>query len=196
MAVIEDIRSDSGAPAGYGPNGTAVVELIARARHLTLTQAHAISGAVAWQWQPLALPIRGSFTTARSEALAAAKVAGRQAAAISAEQDAGAAALESPGGRAISTSWSWAENGLAGVIIGVMGAILSATAGILVATVGFGLLAVVGAGVLLLYESGRVSRHRIRAGVAGAALALVVGDLLAPETRQSLSGPWSTVMHD
>ncbi len=174
----------------------AVIELIARARRLTPAQAHAMSGAVAWQWQPLALPIRGSFATARAEALATAKVAGRQTAAASAEQDAGAAALESPGGEAISGSWSSAENGLAGVIIGVVGAILGATAGMSIVAVAFGMLAVVGGGVLLLYDSGRVARQRIRAGVAGAALALVVGDLLPPETRQSLAGPWSTVMHD
>lgn len=196
MAILEDEGDDGGPEATYGPNGIAVAELIARARELSLSQAHAISGAVAWQWQPLMLPIHGSFVTSRSEALAAARVAGRLAAATSAEQDAGAAALESPGGRGISDSWSWAENGLAGVIIGVIGGIVSATAGLSIAAVGFGLLAVAGGGVLVLYESGRVARQRIKAGVAGAALALVVSDLIPPETRQSLWGPWSTVMHD
>ncbi len=196
MTEFEELPSEPGRTLGFGPNESAVVDLIARARRLTSPQVHALAGAVAWQWQPLALPIRGSFTTARSEALAAAKVAGRAGAATMAEQEARLAAIGSPGGQAIAGRWSWAENGLAGVLIGVVGAIVCATAGLLIPAAGFGLLAIVGAGVLFLYESGRVARRRLTACVEGAALALVVGDLVPPETAQALSGPWSTVMHD
>ncbi len=196
MAEIEELRPGSGAAAGFGPNDAAVAGLIARARRLSRAEVHALAGAVAWQWQPLALPVRGSFVTARAEALAAARVAGRSAAAAAAEQEARLAALDSPGGRSTAGKWSWAENGLAGVLIGVIGAIVCAQAGLLVVAALFGLLALAGAGVVLLYESGRVARQRLAAGVQAAALALVVGDVVPPETAQTLSGPWSTVMHD
>jgi hypothetical protein len=62
--------------------------------------------------------------------------------------------------------------------------------------VAFGVLAVVGAGVLLVYDSGSMARRRLTIGVQGAALAIVVRDLVEPETVQNLSGPWSAVMHD
>jgi len=181
---------------GYGPNHSAVAGLIARAGRLTRAEVHALAGAVAWQWQPLALPIRGSFAAARSEALAAARIAGRTGEATAAQDDARLAAFDSPGGRSTAGRWSWAENGLAGVVIGLIGAIVSAQAGVVAAAVAFGLLALVGAGVILLYESSRIARYRLAACVQAAALALVVGDLLTPETAHTLRGPWSTVMHD
>lgn len=180
----------------FGPNRSDVVDLIDRARRLTAPQVHALAGAVAWQWQPLALPLRSSFITARSEALAAAKVAGRAAATEAAEHEARDAAVRSPGGLAIADRWSRAENGLAGVLIGVIGAIVCATYSLLIPAIGFGLLAVVGAAVLLLYESGRVAQQRLAACVEAAALATVVRELVSPETVQALRGPWSTVMHD
>ncbi|OGO54989.1 MAG: hypothetical protein A2Z32_09670 [Chloroflexi bacterium RBG_16_69_14] len=196
MADLEELETGSGRTGSHGPDDSAVAELIARARRLTRPEVHALAGAVAWQWQPLALPIRGSFASARSEALAAAKVAGRAGAAATAIQEARLAALGSPGGQTTAGRWSWAENGLAAVLIGVLGAIVCATAGLLIPAAGFGLLAIVGAGVLLLYESARVARRRLEVGVEAAALALVVGDLVPPETVHALRGPWSTVVHD
>lgn len=196
MAELEELRTGSDGTIGYGPNDSAVAELIERAGRLTRGQVHALAGAVAWQWQPLALPMRGSFAAARSEVLAAAKVAGRAGAAATAQQEAAVAALGSPGGQTTAGRWSWAENGLAGVLIGVIGAIVCASAGWLVSAVGFGLLAIAGAGVVLLYESGRMARRRLAACVEAAALALVVGDLVPAETAQVLKGPWATVMHD
>ena len=83
---------------------------------LTPPEVHALAGAVAWQWQPLALPVRGSFVTARSAALAAARAAGRSGAAAAA--DAREAGSRLAGGLSTAGSWSWAENGLAGVLIG------------------------------------------------------------------------------
>ena len=196
MADLEELRTGPGRTDARGPDDSAVAELVARARRLTRPEVHALAGAVAWQWQPLALPIRGSFASARSEALAAAKVAGRAGAAATAIQEARLAALGSPGGLTTAGRWSWAENGLAAVLIGVLGAIVCATAGLLIPAAGFGLLAIVGAGVLLLYESARVARRRLEVGVEAAALALVVGDLVPPETAHALRGPWSTVVHD
>lgn len=196
MADFEEIQTGSGRTVGYGPNDSAVAALLERARRLTRSEVHALAGAVAWQWQPLALPVHGSFAAARSEALAAAKVAGRAAAASAAVQDAQIAALGSPGGQATAGSWSWAENGLAGVLIGVIGAIVCAAAGLLLPAGAFGLLAIVGAVVVLLYESGRMARRRLEACVEAAALALVVTDLISAETAQVLGGPWTTVMHD
>ena len=196
MAGLEELRTGSDAPVGYGPNDAAVAGLIAQARRLTRGQVHALAGAVAWQWQPLTLPMHGSFAAARTEALAAAKVAGRVGAAAAAEQEARLAALDSPGGRSTAGHWSWAENGLAGILIGVIGAIVFAQAGLLLAAAALGLLALAGAGVVLLYESSRITRYRLAAGVEAAALSLVVGDLITPEAAQALRGPWSTVVHD
>lgn len=196
MTEVEELEDGRERVVDFGPDGSAVVELIDRARRLTAPQVHALAGAVAWQWQPLALPMRGSFIAARSEALAAAKVAGRAGAATSAEQAARLAAIGSPGGLAIASRWNSAENALAGVLIGVIGAIVCAGYGLLIPAVGFGLMAVVGAGVLLMYESGRVARRRLAACVEAAALATVVRELVSPETVQALRGPWSTVMHD
>jgi hypothetical protein len=196
VADLEELRTGSGLTDDRGPDDSAVAELIARARRLTRPEVHALAGAVAWQWQPLALPIHGSLVTARAEALASAKVAGRAGAAATAMQEARLAALGSPGGQTTAGRWSWAENGFAGVLIGVLGAIVCATAGLLIPAAGFGLLAIAGAGVLLLYESGRLARRRLEVGVEAAALALVVGDLVPPETVHALRGPWSTVVHD
>jgi len=196
VTELEELQDGQERSADFGPNGSDVVELIDRARRLTPAQVHALTGAVAWTWQPLALPIAGSFVAARSEALAAARVAGRAGAAASAEQEARLAAIWSPGGRATAGRWSWAENGLAGVLIGVVGAIVCGMNGLLIPAVAFGLLAVAGAGVLMLYESGRIARRRLAACMEAAALAMVVRDLVTPETAQALRGPWSTVMHD
>jgi len=196
MAVVEEIPTGPARTVGYGPNDGAVAELIARARRLSRAEVHALAGAVAWQWQPLTLPMRGSFAAARSEAYAAATIAGRSGAATNAAQEARVAALDSPGGRTIARRWSSAENGLAGVLIGVIGAIGCAQVGLLAVAIVFGLLALAGAGVVLVYESGRMTRMRLVAGVQAAALALVVADLVSPETAQALGGPWSTVMHD
>jgi len=195
MAELEELGA-AASRAGRGPNDSAVADLIERARRLTRAQVHALAGAVAWQWQPLALPMRGSFAAARSEALAAAKVAGRAGAAATAQEQARLAALGSPGGQTTAGLWSRAENGLAGVLIGVVAAIVCANAGWLIPAVAFGLLAIVGAGVVLIYESGRMARRRLAACVEAAVLALVVGDLVAAETVQVLKGPWTTVMHD
>jgi hypothetical protein len=198
MAELEELQAGpaSARTNGYGPNDSAVAELIERARRLTRAQVHALAGAVAWQWQPLAPPLRGSFAVARAEALAVAKVAGRAGAAATAQQGAAVAALGSPGGQSTAGRWSWAENGLAGVLIGVMGAIVCAGSGFLVPAIGFGLLALAGAGVVLVYESGLMARRRLVACVEAAALALVVSDLVSAETAQALRGPWATVMHD
>ena len=54
---------------------------IGRARRLTDAEARALAAAVGWEWQPLALPGRGSFVAAANQALAAAEVAGRAGAA-------------------------------------------------------------------------------------------------------------------
>jgi hypothetical protein len=176
--------------------GEPVAELIERAGRLTPAEAHALAGAVAWRWQPLAPPIRGSFAATRTDALAAARAARRSEAATRAIDQAAAAALGSPGGRSIGGSWSWAENGLAAVLIGVIGAIVATNAGFVPVAIAFGVVAAVGAGVLLVVDSGRVARRRLQIGVEGAALALVVRDLVPPDTSQSLAGPWSTVIHD
>jgi hypothetical protein len=196
MTELEELSNESERAIDFGPNGSDVVDLIDRARRLTAPQVHALAGAAAWQWQPLALPIRGGLVTARSEALAAAKIAGRATASVAAEHEARNAAAGSPGGRSIARRWSCAENGLAAVLIGVIGAIVSASYGWLIVAVGFGLLAVIGSGVLLVYESGRVAQRRLVACVEAAALATVVRELVSPETVQALRGPWSTVMHD
>jgi len=196
MVMVEELPIGSARTAGFGPNDGAVGELIARARRLSRAEVHALAGAVAWQWQPLTVPMRGSFATARSEASAAAKIAGRSGAAANAVQEATVAALDSPGSRTIAARWSPAENGLVGVLTGVIGAIVCAQVGLLPVAIVLGLLAVAGAGVVLLYESGRLTRMRLVAGVEAAALALVVADLVSPETAQVLGGPWSTVMHD
>ncbi len=82
------------------------------------------------------------------------------------------------------------------MLIGVIGAIVCAQVGLLPVAVAFGLLAVAGTGVVLAYESGRMTRMRLVASVEAAALALVVADLISAETAQALGGPWSTVMHD
>jgi hypothetical protein len=194
MTEVEDIVA--GRPVGGGAYGDAVAELIDRAGRLTPAEAHAVVGAVAWRWQPLAPPVRGSFAAIRSDALAAARAAGRADAANRAMDQAAAAALGSPGGRSTGGNWSWAENGLAAVMIGIIGGIVAANAGFVPVAIAFGVLAAIGAAVLLAVDSGRVARRRLQVGVEGAALALVVRDLAPADTTQSLAGPWSTVVHD
>lgn len=194
MTVMEDVTT--GSSAGNGPDAGVVAELIARAGRLTPAEAHAIVGAVAWRWQPLTPPIRGSFAATRTDALAAARAAGRADSAVRAMDQAATAALDSPGGRSLGGSWTWAENGLAAVLIGVIGAIAAANGGFVPVAIAFGILAALGAAVLLVVDSARVARRRLRIGVEGAALALVVRDLVPPDTIQSLSGSWSAVIHD
>jgi hypothetical protein len=195
MTEIEELSSGR-TPGDAGPNGSDVAELIARAERLTAAQVRAIAGAVAWRWQPLTPPVRGSFAATRSEALAAAKASGRADAAASAMERATAAALASPGAQTTARRWSWAENGLAAVLIGVIGAIVLGAYGLLWGAIAFGVLAVAGGAVLLVYDSGSVARRRLSIAVEGAVLALVVRDLVDPEVVQSLAGPWSTVMRD
>ena len=194
MTEVEEVVA--GRSAGEGPDARAVAELIERAARLTAAEAHAVVGAVAWRWQPLAPPVRGSFAATRSDALAAARAAGRADAANRAMDQAAAAALGSPGGRSTGGNWSWAENALAAVLIGVIGAIVATNAGFVPVAIAFGVLAAIGAAVLLVVDSGRVARRRLQVGVEGAALALVVRDLVPPDTIQSLAGPWSAVVHD
>jgi hypothetical protein len=198
MTQLEELPTGGEAAVGdmAGLDQPAVAGLIARAARLTRSEASALAGAVAWQWQPLALPIRGSFASARAEALGAARGAGRAAAAASAIEHAGHAALESPGGSALGHAWSWAENGLAAVLIGIVGAIVAASGDVLPLAIAFGILAVCGAGVLLVYDTARVARRRLEAAVEAAALAIVVADLVPSETSQILRGPWVVVIHD
>jgi hypothetical protein len=193
---FEELPTGQEPPLDYGPNGSAVVELIGRARRLTDAEAHALAGAVAWQWQPLALPGRGSVVAARTEALAAARIAGRAGAAAVAEQQARRAVSEAPGGLWTAGRRGWAANGVAGVLVGVSGAIVCASTGLLVPGAGFAFVAGVGVAVLLLVESASVARRRLAAGVEGAVLAIVVRDLVPPETSETLGGPWSAVMRD
>jgi hypothetical protein len=194
VAEVEELPA--GRPRERVIDEAAVATLIARAGRLTRSEARALANAAAWQWQPLTLPIRGSFAAARSEALAAARAAGRGELAVGAMEDAARAALDSPVGGSIGRRWSWAENGLAAVLIGGMGAIVGATNGLQAFAFAFGLLAVVGGMALLRYDTARATRRRLEAAVGSAALALVVRDLVSPETAQALRGPWSTVMHD
>jgi hypothetical protein len=182
--------------AGERTYGEAVAELVERAGRLTPAEAHAVVGAVAWRWQPLVPPIRGSFAATRTSALAAARAAGRVDAATRAMDQAAAAALDSDGGRSTGGSWSWADNGLAAVLIGVVGAIVATNGGFVPIAIASGVLAAAGAVVLIVVDSGRVARRRLQIGVEGAALALVVRDLVPPDTIQSLVGPWAAVIHD
>ena len=60
----------------------------------------------------------------------------------------------------------------------------------------FGIVAVAGVVLLLLFESRAVTRARLLAAVDAAALAIVVRDLLDPRAFEALHGPWATVMRD
>jgi len=194
VTELEELPAER--PGARATDETAASALIARAGRLTRADVDALAGAAAWQWPPLALPVRGSFAAARSEALAAARGAGRGEAAVGAMEAAARAALGSPGAGSIRGSWSWAENGLAAVLVGVIGSIVGATNELPALVFAFGLLAVAGGVVLFLYDSARVTRRRLEAAVGSAALALVVGDLVSAQAAQALSGPWSSVMHD
>ena len=190
MVELEELDPDR-RPGDFGPNASAVADLIGRAGRLTPAEAHALAAAVGWHWQPLSPPLRGSLASIKAEALAAARVAGRATAAADAMDQARVAALASVGGRATARRWGWAENGVAAVLIGVIGAIVAAQAGLSAAVVAFGVLAVAGAGVVLLYERSRMARDRLAACLEAAVLALVVRDLVTPETP---SGPaWAVV---
>jgi hypothetical protein len=196
--VVEVIETGADAEGSrdFGPNASAVAEMIERARHLTPSQAHALAGAVAWRWVPLTIPGSGTVVAARAEATAAARGAGRDAALAAAEADARRAASDSPGGQSVVGRWSWAENGLVAVGAGIIGALAFAGAGQALVAGLFGLVAMAGAVVLLLFESRSVTRTRLLAGVGAAAVALAVRDLLDPRAFEALHGPWATVMRD
>jgi hypothetical protein len=194
MTEVEELTERS--PRDYGAVASDAAALIVRAGRLTPAEAHALAGAVGWRWQPLSPPGRGSLAATRAEALAAARAAGRASAAAGAMEEARQAALDSVGGRSMAPRWSWAENGLAAVLTGVVGAIVAGGAGMVMVAVAFGALAVIGAGVLLIYDSGNVARRRLAVGVEAAALALVTRDITPPEIVQALNGPWSAVVRD
>lgn len=196
MQVLEDLDRREVRPADYGPNEAAIADLVERAARLTSSQVRELDSAVAWRWMPLAMPTRGSITTARAQAMIAARAAGREGAALTATQNAREAALQSPGARRATRRWSWAESGLAGVVVGVLGAMWSASSGAVIAALLFALLAIASAGLLFFSESGFVARARVGAAVGAAAIALVVRDLIAPETFETLYGPWASVARD
>ena len=196
MVEIEELRPGADDPVDHGPNASDVAGMIDRARRLTPSQAHALAGAVAWRWMPLAVPGSGSVVAARAEAMAAARGARRSDAAAAAEADARQAATESPGGRSIGGRWSWAENGIVAVGAGVIGTAASAGAGQAILAAAFTIFAVAGVVLLLLFESRAVTRARLLAAVDAAALAIVVRDLLDPRAFEALHGPWATVMRD
>lgn len=196
MVEIEEVRPGADHSGDPGPNASAVTGMIDRARRLTPSQAHALAGAVAWRWMPLAVPGSGSVVAARAEAMATARAARRDAAAATAEADARQAATESPGVRSIGGRWSWAENGIVAVGVGVIGVAASTGAGQPILAAAFTLLAIAGVVLLLLFESRAVTRARLLAAVDAAALAIVVRDLLDPRAFEALHGPWATVMRD
>lgn len=186
--------SGHGTASELGPNEVAIGELIARARRLSMTEARAIAGALAWQWVALGLSPPGGFAAARATAMVAARRHGR--AALEAEAAARSAALESPGGMATAARWSMAENALAGVILGVVVTVVGATSGIVALAIVAAIVAIAAGVVLLVAESGYVTRSRLGTAVGSAALALVVQDVVEPEVSERLLGPWRTVVHD
>lgn len=196
MVEIEELPPRADHSSDPGPNASALAGMIDRARRLTPSQAHALAAAVAWRWMPLAVPGSGSVVAARADAMAAARGARRAAAAATAEADARQAATESPGGQSIGGRWSWAENGIVAVAVGVIGVAASAGAGQPILAAAFTLLAIAGVLLLLLFESRAVTRARLLAAVDAAALAIVVRDLLDPRAFEALHGPWATVMRD
>lgn len=113
-----------------------------------------------------------------------------------AETDARQAATESPGGQSIGGRWSWAEDGIVTVGVGVIGVAASTGTGQPILAAAFTLLALAGVVLLLLFESRAVTRARLLAAVDAAALAIVVRDLLDPRAFEALHGPWATVMRD
>jgi hypothetical protein len=196
MQVLVDLDRVETRPADYGPNKAAIADLVERASRLTAAEVWGLDSAVAWRWMPLAMPTRGSVTSARAQAMIAARAAGREAAALTAAHNAREAALSSPGARRAIRRWSWAESGLAGVVVGVLGAMFSASSGLAIVALLFGLLAVASGGLLMFVESGLVTRTRLAACVGAAAIALAVQDLVEPETFQTLRGPWASVVRD
>ena len=196
MVEIEELRPGADHSGDPGPNASALAGMIDRARRLTPSQAHALAGAVAWRWMPLAVPGSGSVVAARADAMAAARGARRDAAAAAAEADARQAATESPGGRSLGGRWSWAEDGIAAVGVGVIGVAVSSGAGQPILAAAFTLVAIAGVVLLLLFESRAVTRARLLAAVGAAALAIVVRDMLDPRAFEALHGPWATVMRD
>jgi hypothetical protein len=180
----------------FGDHGDDLRELINRAALLTPLQVRQLAAAAAWRWVPLGLPSAGTVAGARAAAVGAGRAARREPAIEAAQLAVRRAALDSPGGRATRRSWSGAETALAGLLIGTIGAVVSATSGATVISIGFAILAVVGGILLLFLESGYVRRLRLVQVVNAAALATVTRDVVEPETYALLAGPWLSVMRD
>jgi hypothetical protein len=196
QATIVD-TSDEGLPArSYGPNHESVAELVALAEALTDRQVRQLESEVSWRWVPLGLPVGGTIAAARTTAIGAARRAGRGAAVEVAQAAAREAARRSAGGRSASARWSWAETALGATIVGVLGGLVTGMAGQTVVAVLFAMLAIAGGVVLLFVESGYVRRLRLEGAVTAAALALATEDLIEPETRELLIGPWRAVVRD
>jgi hypothetical protein len=183
-------------PVDLAEYDQSVRELIGRAASLTPTQVRQLAAAADWQWLPLGIPSGGTVAGARAAALAAGRASGRLRAMTVAQLKARQSALESPGGRATQPGWSKAEVGLAALLIGVVGAVVSANIGSIVVSIGFAVLAVVGGVLLLFLESRYVRRLRLAMVVSAAVLATVTRDLIEPETHDLLAGPWRAVMRD
>jgi hypothetical protein len=183
-------------PVDLAEYGQGVRELIGRAASLTPTQVRQLAAAADWQWLPLGIPLGGTVAGARAAALAAGRASGRLQAITVAQLKARQAALESPGGRATQPGWSNAEMGLAALLIGVVGSVVSANIGSIVVSIGFAILAVAGGVLLLFLESRYVRILRLAMVVNAVVLAMVTRDLIEPETHDLLAGPWRAVMRD
>ncbi len=179
----------------YGPNHDEVAELLRQAAALSPAQARQVASAVAWRWVPLGVPA-GSVAAARSAAIAAGRTAGRGPALEAAQAAAREAALSSPGGRETAPRWSWAENALSALVIGVLGAVVSGLGGVAVLALVFGAVALVSGVVLLFLESAYVRRLRLTSAAATAALGLTTRGLIEPGSFELLVGPWRSVVRD
>jgi hypothetical protein len=191
--VESDAPQGAPDPAGHRDE---VDDLIRLAATLTPLQVRQLATAAAWRWLPLGLPSTGNVAGARAAAIGAGRRAGRGPALEAAQERARQAALMSPGGISTRSSWASAETALAAVLIGVVGAAISAGVGSSVISIGFVLVALVGGILLLFLESGYVRRLRLAQVVSAMALATVTRDLLEPEAYESLAGPWLSVMRD
>lgn len=180
----------------FGDHGDDLRELIDRAALLTPHQARQLAAAAAWRWVPLGLPSAGTVAGARATAVGAGRLSGRKGAIEAAQLNARRAALDSPGGRASCQGWSGAETALAALLIGMIGAVVSAGVGATVFSIAFSIMAVVGGVLLLFLESGYVRRLRLAQVASAAALAMVTRDLIPPEAYELLAGPWRSAMPD
>jgi hypothetical protein len=180
----------------FGDHGDDLRELISRAASLTPLQVRQLAAAAAWRWVPLGLPSAGTVAGARAAALVAGRSSGREQAIDAAQLAVRQAALDSTGGRATRRGWSGAETVLAALVIGTIGAVVSANVGATVISIGFVIMAVVGGVLLLFLESSYVRRLRLVQVVSTAALATVTRDVIEPEAYELLAGPWLSVMRD